>query len=117
MCERRKNTRHQASIKLFISDLFRQEEYGIYNLNTPVKVDQISRGGLSFVSDCVLPVDYYFHADICSQNNPYSTISTTLKIVRSEITDRTHCRYGCKFIDLTDEQWELLSHDVSSVRL
>lgn len=102
MLDRRKEERRLASIQLSISDLFRQDNAVICDLDTPGIVNDISHSGLSFVSECVLPLDYFFNATITPEEPNSPPISATLKIVRVDIIDRTHYRYGCIFLDPPD---------------
>lgn len=100
MLDRRKENRHPVSIQLFISDLFRKDQRGIHDLETPVKVEDISNSGLCFLSECVLPVDYYFNAKVVLAKHSISPIFTTVKIIHAEVVDRRHYRYGCEFTNL-----------------
>lgn len=103
MYERRTCTRHPVSIMLSISDLFKQEHEGIHDLDTPIMLEDVSHSGLCFISECILPVDYYFNAKVTLEGSDVPPVFTTVRIVRTEIIDRTHYRYGCEFTNLSRE--------------
>ena len=96
--EKRRSTRYPVSIKLSISDLYRQDNSGIHDLDTPIVVENISQGGLCFITEGVFPIGYYFDATLALINDDeQSSIFTTVKIVRSYAIDHKHYRYGCEF--------------------
>lgn len=108
MNNRRTAARHPASIQLNISDLFRYGENGIHGLDTSVEVENISHSGLCFMTECILPVGYYFKAAIQFPGDSHPPVLTTLKIVRVDMIDRIHYLYGCEFIDLPEEVYRTI---------
>ena len=116
MKERRRNVRYPVSIKLSICDLYKQDYSGVHDLDTPIEVENISKGGLCFVTEGVFPVGYYFNAALAyrqpdasddADENPM--IFTTVKILNSRPLDHNHYRYGCEFAVPTENLQELLA--------
>lgn len=102
MIEKRRSTRIPVQIHLSISDLFNQDLSGIHDLNSPIEVVDISRHGIGFVTECILPVDYYFNAQLELGVQDPTSIFTIVKIVRFEILDKDLYRYGCEFSNMPE---------------
>lgn len=107
MNERRKAERHPVHISLSICDLYQQNQDGISGLDTPIAVENLSRGGLCFVSEGIFPLNYYFNAALNLDENT-KPIFTIVKIIRSEIAERDLYRYGCEFTNLPEDYANLL---------
>ena len=109
MEDRRRDFRYPVSIQLNISDLFTGESDGIHGLASPVEVADISRGGLCFISECILPVGYYLNASIrlCPGSTPPAF--SGIRILRAEVIDRTHYRYGCPFTTILEDPGEIIT--------
>lgn len=107
MEEKRKEKRHPIDLQLSICDLYKQDTLGIHDLASPIDIENISRSGVCFRSECVLPTNYYFNAalNISEEAEP---IFTVVKIIRSEIIDRDQYRYGCEFTELSEPLVSLL---------
>lgn len=100
MHEKRAEERLPIGIKLIVKSLFKEETNPIMDLEMEVEVTDISSKGLGFVSECVLPVGYYFIADIeLAQDLPQ--IITDVRIIRSGAIDRDHYHYGCEFVSIS----------------
>ena len=98
MTEKRKSKRINVDMTLKISDLFRQDNVKIDKLEAPIKVTNISKGGIGFESDAQLPVGYYFNTKI-TLGNEQSVLYTVVQIIRAEPQEDT-MYYGCQFIGL-----------------
>lgn len=107
MNERRKAERHPVHISLSVCDLYQQNQAGISGLDTPIAVENLSRGGLCFVSEGVFPLNYYFNA-VLSLDESEKPIFTIVKIIRCEIAERDLYRYGCEFTNLPADYAQLL---------
>ena len=102
MEDRRRSPRLPVNMQLSISDLFTQNKISIQNLDSPIEVIDISALGIGFVSECVLPLNYYFNTRLELGDDGPSIISV-VKIIRCEAVDRTHYHYGCQFTNPTKE--------------
>jgi hypothetical protein len=85
-----------VDIKLKISNLFKQDNVQIKNIDAPIEVKNISKTGIGFESTAILPVGYYFNARI-QLGNKESSIYAVLKILRTEKREDT-VFYGCEFV-------------------
>lgn len=102
MIEKRRSRRIPVDIALSISDLFNQDLSGIHELNAPIEIVDISRHGIGFTTECILPVGYYFNAQLNLEDAETSSIFTIVKIVRFEIIAKDLYRYGCEFSNMPD---------------
>ena len=98
MEDKRKSKRLDVDMTLNISNLFKQDNVLIGNIDAPIHVVNISRGGIGFQSEAILPVGYYFNAKI-NLGNKDSSLSTVVQIIRTEKLDKG-MYYGCEFIGL-----------------
>ena len=60
--EQRKHIRVPVKLNLEISDIFKQDNVKVEQLNAPIEVVDISRNGIGFQSRSVLPIGFYFNA-------------------------------------------------------
>ena len=98
MEEKRRSKRLDVNLSLKISNLFRQDNVLIENIDAPIMVTNISKLGIGFETDAVLPVGYYFNAKI-TLGGEDSVLYTVVQIVHTENRDNT-MYYGCEFIGL-----------------
>ena len=108
MREKREFKRLPINLHLSISDLFRQSSSMISGLDAPIKVVDISKSGIGFISGCVLPENYYFNATL-EFGSKHSSLFTVVKIVRSEAIDADHFHYGGEFEGLPRDISEIIS--------
>ena len=64
MTEKRRSKRIEVNMTLKISDLFKQDTVKIENIDAPIKVTNLSKTGIGFETDAVLPVGYYFNTKL-----------------------------------------------------
>lgn len=100
MEEKRKSKRYTAKLDLNVSSLFKQDNVKVENINAPITVVDISRGGIGFHSKAVLPLGYYFNASIQINNKEDSTLYCVVKIIRASDMGNGMTGYGCEFIGL-----------------
>ncbi|MBQ6814953.1 MAG: PilZ domain-containing protein [Lachnospiraceae bacterium] len=100
MNEKRKSKRINVDMALKISNIFRQDNVMIENIDAPIRVTNISKRGIGFETEAVLPVGYYFNAKI-TLGNKDSSLYTVVQIVRTETTEDSSNYYGCEFIGLS----------------
>lgn len=96
--EKRRSKRLDVDMTLKISNIFRQDNVMIENIDAPIRVTNISKSGIGFETEATLPIGYYFNARI-NLGNTESSLYTVVQIVRAEaMPDGMY--YGCEFIGL-----------------
>ena len=96
--EKRKAERLPIDLILGVSELYKQDNEFSKNVNAPIEVLYITRGGKGFHSESELPVGYYFNARIQVTDDLHSAFYTVVKIIRkSYVDDKVHS-YGCEFV-------------------
>lgn len=100
MEERRGDKRVPIGIKLSISNLYKEDTNTIMDLALDVEVVDISSKGIGFVSQCILPVGYYFIANI-ELSPELPQIITDVRVIRSAAIDKSNYRYGCEFVSIS----------------
>lgn len=108
MIEKRRSTRIPVQIHLSITDIYKQDNSGIHNLSAPIEVTDISVHGLGLITECILPLNYYFNASLILDEIP-SPIQTIVKIIRMDVLDKDLYRYGCEFSGLSHKAQEALA--------
>lgn len=96
MEDRRRSKRLPVNMHLSISDLYAHNHISIQNLDSPIMVTDISEFGIGFISECVLPIDFYFNTTL-DLGSTWPVIESVIKIIRCEAIDRNHYSYGCVF--------------------
>ena len=107
MEERRGDKRVPIGIKLSISNLYKEDTNTIMDLDLNVEVVDISSKGIGFVSQCILPVGYYFIANI-ELSPELPQIITDVRVIRSAAIDKDHYRYGCEFVSISPSVGKML---------
>lgn len=78
--------------------MFRQGNEIVDHMDAKIEVVNISRSGIGFVSEAVLPLDFFFNARICLSKDEF--IFTVVRIVRkNKKIDNTY-EYGAAFVGL-----------------
>ncbi len=98
MQDRRRAKRMPVTLSLDIINLYKQDNVLVSNLHAPIEVVNISKTGIGFESESVLPIGYYFNANINLGNE--DTLHCVVKIVRSQPTEGKKTIYGCEFIGM-----------------
>ena len=97
MEEKRRSNRIQVELSLKISSLFMQDNVKVENIDAPINVINISKGGIGFITESVLPLNYYFNATL-NLGDEDASLYCVVKIIRTkELTDGMHL-YGCEMI-------------------
>jgi len=99
MDEKRRSKRLPIDLKLDISSLFKQDNVRVDNVHAPIEVMDVSRNGIGFKSESILPIDFYFNAKI-QLGDPESCLYTVVKIVRQEGMDDNKFIYGAEYIGM-----------------
>ncbi len=107
MEEKRKERRLGLDIRLSISELYKEDTNTITDISSPIEVTDISAKGIGFISECILPVGYYFIANLeLARDLPQ--IITDVRILRSTAIDRERYQYGCEFISISPRVKQML---------
>ncbi len=111
MIEKRKNQRIPITLHLSISDLYKDDPVvsGIHDLDSPIQLVDISKDGIAFISECVLPTGYYFNASLESEDS-IENVFTVVEIIHSRAIGHDHYQYGCRFKSTLEHLDELLNH-------
>ncbi|MDO4188110.1 MAG: PilZ domain-containing protein [Lachnospiraceae bacterium] len=107
MDEKRIDKRIPIGMSLSISDLYKDGVDAIVDLESSIQVTDISSHGIGFISKCILPIGYYFIADIEVSNN-LPQIITDVRIVRSSAIDRENYHYGAQFVSVSPSVKKML---------
>ena len=95
--ERRKAKRMPVTLSLDIINLYKQDNVEVGNLNAPIDVVNISKTGIGFRSESILPLGYYFNANINLGND--DTLHCVVEIVRCKQEGKDNI-YGCEFVGM-----------------
>lgn len=107
MKEKRRDKRLELGMKLSISDLYKEDTNSITDISSPIEVTDISAKGIGFISECVLPIGYYFIANLeLARDLPQ--IITDVRIVRSSALDMERYQYGCEFVSISPRVKKML---------
>lgn len=98
MQEKRRVKRLPITLQLEISQLFKQDNVKVSDVEAPIEVVNISKHGVGFKSKSILPLDYYFNAKM-SIGNTENVLYCVVKIIRID-SDGEDNIYGCEFVGL-----------------
>ena len=99
MEEKRKSRRLPISLELSVSSLFKQDNVKVEVTDAPIVVTDISKGGIGFECESILPIGYYFNARLVMGSSD-SVLYTVVKIIRSAEGVGGKIVYGCEFVGL-----------------
>lgn len=100
MEERRRAKRMPVTLSLEILNLYKQDNVKVSNLNAPIEVINISKTGIGFRTESVLPIGYYFNASINLGNE--DTLHCVIQIIRSQPDEDNKTIYGCEFVGMAN---------------
>ena len=83
--EKRKAERLPVDLILGVSELFKQDNEVIKNVNAPIEVVDISRRGIGFHSESDLPLEFYFNARIASLSASLQYLTIYLMILKKRL--------------------------------
>lgn len=84
-------------MQLEISTLFKQDNVKVGNVDAPIEVVNISRTGIAFKTESILPLNYYFNSMI-EIGDKDSRFYCVVRIIRREKNEQGENIYGCEFI-------------------
>lgn len=96
--EKRRAKRIPVELKLEVSSLFRQDHEQVANVNAPIEVLNVSRTGIGFKSESVLPLGFYFNATLHIMKEENANLYCVVKIIREEKDKDGVNIYGCEII-------------------
>jgi hypothetical protein len=95
MIEMRREKRWPAKLELEISKLFKQDHVQVENINAPIEVVDVSKAGIGFTAESVLPIGYYFNARLVLADN--DALNCVVRIIRQQ-KQGDHYLYGCEIV-------------------
>lgn len=101
MEERRRAKRMPVTMSLEILNLYKQDNVQVGNLHAPIEVTNISKTGMGFISESILPIGYYFNANI-NLGDAEDTLHCVIKIIRSQPVEENKNMYGSEFVGMAD---------------
>lgn len=96
--EKRKAKRVPIELELDVSSLFRQNHDLVENVNAPISVLNVSKSGIAFRTNSVLPLGYYFNARLHLLDREDANFYCVVKIIREELQEDGSKLYGGEFI-------------------
>lgn len=96
--EKRRAKRVPIDLRLKISNLFRQDNEMVQDVQAPIEVVNISKSGVGFLSSATLPLGYYFNARLRLNERSESDFYCVVKIIREQKREDGMNLYGCEFI-------------------
>lgn len=99
MVEKRRYKRLPIKLQLEVSEVFKQDNDVIADLNAEIEVFDISKAGIGFRTSTMIPEGYYFNATILMENTKQKILTVVKILRRMDDTDNTY-RYGCEFVGL-----------------
>lgn len=99
MQERRRSKRMKANLTLRVSNLFKQDNINAGALTAPITVVDVSKHGIGFKSNDIIPLDFYFNAKL-ELGDSTNCLYCVVKIIRCVPSDDGSYLYGCEFIGM-----------------
>lgn len=85
---------------LEISSLFKQDNVLLSDIDAPINVVNVSKGGIGFTSTNNLPLGFYFNACIQLGDAEDAKLYCVVKIIRKECTPDGENLYGCELVGM-----------------
>ena len=85
-------------LQLEFSQLFKQDNVKVEEVDAPIEVRDVSKLGIGFASKSVLPLDYYFNARL-ELGGKDKVLYCVVKIIRID-SDGEQNLYGCQFVGM-----------------
>ena len=96
MEEKRKYKRLPINLKLEVSEVFKQDNDVIRDLNAEIEVFDISKNGIGFTTTTLIPEGYYFNATMTLESTEQKLLTVVKILHRFEMPEGKY-RYGCEF--------------------
>lgn len=100
--EKRKHTRVPTNIDLTIDSVYNSGNEVTLTVNKEIKIVNISKSGIGFVSEVELPIGYFFNVRITFDE--VRSFPAVLRVVRNQSNESQGNKYtvGCEFVGLAD---------------
>lgn len=98
--DKRTEKRIPLSMSISVSDLYKEDVDTIMDLESEIEITDISSTGIGFISKCILPIGYFFIADI-EVSRELPQIITDVRIIRSKAIDYERFHYGAQFMSIS----------------
>ncbi len=97
MVEMRREKRWPVELHLEITSLFKQDNVRVENINAPIEVTDVSKAGIGFKTESLLPVDYYFNARLVLAKK--DALNCVVRIIRQQkLENEPGYLYGCEIV-------------------
>lgn len=99
MDEKRRAKRVVVNMTINVSSLFKQDNVKISNIDAPIEIKDVSRGGIGFISKAQFPVGYYFNASL-HLGGYDEVLNCVIKIIRAKKNEDETYSYGSEFVGM-----------------
>lgn len=96
--DRRKYRRLPIELHLEVDEVFKQDNIILTNIGALIQVFDISRSGIGFISDAVMPLGYYFRGLINLGDGDFFRV--VIQIIRVKSIEDNQVVYGAEFVGL-----------------
>ncbi len=93
-----KEPKKAITLYLDFFHIFRQDDVMVSNIDAPIKVVEVSKKGIVFLSSSVLPMGYYFKANINLGDD--NTLHSVIKIINCISTASDMKIYRCEYVQM-----------------
>lgn len=97
--EQRRSKRVQLHMVLEVSSLFKQDNVKVSNLHAPIEIINISKSGIGFETESILPIGYYFNARLEFVKSG-EALNCVVRILRQSKSENGKNFYGCEFVGM-----------------
>lgn len=99
MEEQRRAKRTLIHMSLEVSSVFKQGNVRASHIHAPIEIQNISRNGIGFATESILPIGYYFGAKLNFLETGKS-LKCVVRIVRQSKDKEGRNFNGCEFVGL-----------------
>lgn len=99
MIEQRRSRRIPVTMYLEVSSVFKQDNVKVDNINAPIQILDVSKYGIGFISESILPVGFYFNSRLTFREQD-ECLNCVVQIVRQKPRSDGKYNYGCEFVGM-----------------
>lgn len=100
MDEQRRAKRTKIQMGLEVSSVFKQDNIRVRHMHAPIEICNISRNGIGFTTESILPLGYYFDAKLNFLETG-ENLNCVVRILRQDKDENGKNFYGCEFVGLS----------------